>query len=1575
MRKEAQKLFVVAVILLVLVVPVAAGGGFFSGFFGWLKDFFSGSPTGAQVFQPVLTGVSPSSVAQGAVAPLLLYGSFTNQTASVSSADIFILNQSILNSSVMEVWLRVGVFANGSYNLSVGNDSVSFSISEGPLDPSTIVYDFNVSNVSFGVNISASDFVNPAQITISNGSLTFVSNVSSVKVDLIGVVSSGSTFSLLFSAPSFNSSLYVPSLNLSLSFAESFSPSVQVDESFGLSSFNVQNYPAACPWIMPPPACCPPIFGACPAGFLCGSDLVCEPEAFGGFPALQACPLGTSLCWITNFPALGVQDVCDSLHIGPYGPCGGVFPPAGTACTPPWPPVGTCTIPAYLCPAGAMFCALGLGYKRCSICGDGFVQPSEKCDPPAPGPDPVNCPGSNFCNANCQCAPQPAGGGGGGGGGPYIKRCYKNPGLCEQVDEVASGIRSPQNFRPWSVAVASPAGELLTNPEIDAGFPSFQACWDQNVGMEMFGSDEHYLDAFTVAGSDGLRRWAVLPEGYPPADAEFYYEKQAEFKSRLGERSKYYGVVDEPAEMCVSGPHIIAVSKAQCDVSDGVLSIYWTRGWYHYWKQPIDRIDFLSTGYVMSSEGFPAYLIESKGPKPDLSVTDIIDGLVDGRTDSCKSDDEECVQTVKKVLKNPPAEWRLVLKSIAQDTQQKKDVQVFTLSPDDCTVCPLYIAVDGVEYPNPCCQENSNVPSACCDENNNFLQGQLLSKSSGQCYSVSKIIDGPKENVCLVGQNMCDISSPGFIFDKSAGLYNQFGWTAVGVDCSVVFDPFSQSFYGSAFSDAVDVCPPVPVECVDGEKKTVGERVGICRPAVLECQDEHWVVVEPGVAPRFEVCNGKDDDCNNQIDDILLCECPGSRATQPCFADSSTPVQTCENRRGHYFWDDSECGRRERDKTVNVAEPAPDQFAVQTVSGFGVPCGTDEFSCCVAFNKQTDGDIIFDESVVSVPEGFVPVGSYRVQNCEGSDIDIAMNVVPVESAVAVFRSDKEKKLPVGLKTTLDCAGFDYQLLSDKSVVPEVILKEISEGVVLSEDSKLLSALGVKVEFSGDVDGLKVGLRNADVKIRNKGLVTIGAPFELDFEPRENVNVRISAPLILKKNIDMYSLGFYVLQDGEWKYLGGSVENDMFVVDVDDVAQYSPFVFMIAGSKCNGCEQAYLTMARDVNSPVLVVLVHGFMSAPDLAWKSFLKQFRDEEVAVDVGVFAYQGMRPDDAVVALNEKLRAVSGDYNKIVFIAHSLGGLITQRFLLDNPDIVPKVDAVIVAGTPFEGTAVAGAAENIFDLFAVLLDNDDNSPMFGVHKETLEALQVGMPEPFPNVKSFALVGTRDLLGFGSAFGLGTPNDAMVEASSATKAGEFRRVCVDVLEHPQNHFMLNRAADERYTLLYFLRELSSDFRLRAPSQMYAMLRIENCEPGEVVIYGKPVNSKVLPAPYGCEDSTCGDGVCQTTENVNNCERDCLPPRKEFAVGLCGVSSWAVNMLLLLTVLLVIGYALRAFRKPSSALIWIVYLFSGFSLVGLIGNLVLCGTVPFVPLIIFGIVMLILLIDYYVKFIPRFYRWH
>ncbi|MFE6155556.1 esterase/lipase family protein [Streptomyces sp. NPDC057889] len=72
----------------------------------------------------------------------------------------------------------------------------------------------------------------------------------------------------------------------------------------------------------------------------------------------------------------------------------------------------------------------------------------------------------------------------------------------------------------------------------------------------------------------------------------------------------------------------------------------------------------------------------------------------------------------------------------------------------------------------------------------------------------------------------------------------------------------------------------------------------------------------------------------------------------------------------------------------------------------------------------------------------------------------------------------------------------------------------------------------------------------------------------------------------------------------------------------------------------------------------------------------------------------------------------------RLVFVAHSMGGLVTRAALAQTPDLVADTRAVITLGTPFYGAVKA----------AVILNGDRHAPLTALPRHRMTALAAGMP-------------------------------------------------------------------------------------------------------------------------------------------------------------------------------------------------------------------------------------------------------
>jgi pimeloyl-ACP methyl ester carboxylesterase len=129
--------------------------------------------------------------------------------------------------------------------------------------------------------------------------------------------------------------------------------------------------------------------------------------------------------------------------------------------------------------------------------------------------------------------------------------------------------------------------------------------------------------------------------------------------------------------------------------------------------------------------------------------------------------------------------------------------------------------------------------------------------------------------------------------------------------------------------------------------------------------------------------------------------------------------------------------------------------------------------------------------------------------------------------------------------------------------------------------------------------------------------------------------------------------------------------------------------------------------REAGHDRVLVFVHGFLgnaedtwlSPPNTYWPELLTHDRDFN-DTDIYVAKYDTsvgnrMDIDELVISLNQRLISdrVFSTHRAIVFVCHSMGGLITQRLLLMNREYAPQVQGIFFYATPQTGAQIAQVA------------------------------------------------------------------------------------------------------------------------------------------------------------------------------------------------------------------------------------------------------------------------------------------
>ncbi len=128
-------------------------------------------------------------------------------------------------------------------------------------------------------------------------------------------------------------------------------------------------------------------------------------------------------------------------------------------------------------------------------------------------------------------------------------------------------------------------------------------------------------------------------------------------------------------------------------------------------------------------------------------------------------------------------------------------------------------------------------------------------------------------------------------------------------------------------------------------------------------------------------------------------------------------------------------------------------------------------------------------------------------------------------------------------------------------------------------------------------------------------------------------------------------------------------------------------------------------------PVAVVFVHGIIGSRDATWKNQSASFpalleNDPEFQNEIDVFVYEYYTPKfgnaNSIVGLADQFRGslddhrVFDDHQRVVFVSHSMGGLVVRQFLITNRERLAKVAMLYFYATPTNGSELTVVAKEI---------------------------------------------------------------------------------------------------------------------------------------------------------------------------------------------------------------------------------------------------------------------------------------
>lgn len=255
-----------------------------------------------------------------------------------------------------------------------------------------------------------------------------------------------------------------------------------------------------------------------------------------------------------------------------------------------------------------------------------------------------------------------------------------------------------------------------------------------------------------------------------------------------------------------------------------------------------------------------------------------------------------------------------------------------------------------------CTPERMMIGPESCNGFDDDCDGETDEESNVQCYPAGAAGCAPTEQgqfncngACQAGTQICS--------NGSLGQCSGYIVAAATDNCST--EQIDENCDGTP-NDNCQCNGNATRECYTGEQGTQG--IGICRAGRQTCSNGRWSACEGAVVQRIEVCNGDDDDCDRNVDEVVgvgnRCTVPNARgvcaegtfrcqAGNPapqCVATAPQPMpETCNDR-------DDDCNGTPDD--VPAAQLATDEMHCGNCD---TQCAAAQ-ECCAGQCVDTNGD-------------------------------------------------------------------------------------------------------------------------------------------------------------------------------------------------------------------------------------------------------------------------------------------------------------------------------------------------------------------------------------------------------------------------------------------------------------------------------------------------------------------------------------------------------------------------------------------------------------------------------------------
>jgi hypothetical protein len=157
--------------------------------------------------------------------------------------------------------------------------------------------------------------------------------------------------------------------------------------------------------------------------------------------------------------------------------------------------------------------------------------------------------------------------------------------------------------------------------------------------------------------------------------------------------------------------------------------------------------------------------------------------------------------------------------------------------------------------------------------------------------------------------------------------------------------------------------------------------------------------------------------------------------------------------------------------------------------------------------------------------------------------------------------------------------------------------------------------------------------------------------------------------------------------------------------------------------------SYLNTSGPSGKPIAVVFVHGVLgdgstwTRPGASYKSLPELLSEDPILspkIDVFVYEYYTPALSEApmISDLSEQLREtlntnhIFDQHKQVIFVGHSMGGLIIRQYLLAHPENVSQVPMLYFYATPSNGSALGSVATQLSHnpQFEILIPSKKNN-------------------------------------------------------------------------------------------------------------------------------------------------------------------------------------------------------------------------------------------------------------------------